>query len=73
MKRDGWYLEVNMLNGNPVKDWIDSLQAFWPAVQVLSGDVNEAIETHRKLIYIWRTVGFLPEGFRYSHKLTVYS
>jgi len=63
MKKEGWYFEVNMYNGQPTKDWIESLQAFWPAVQVLHGDLSNAIELHHKLYSIWRWSGFLPEAF----------
>jgi hypothetical protein len=62
-KRGGWYLEVNMHSGELTNDNIDSLQAFWPAVQVLCGDINSAIETHNKLHIVSKSLGFLPEAY----------
>ena len=57
VKKDGWYLEVNMKNGQLVKDWVDALQAFWPAVQVLIGDVDQAVDMHHRHYAIWKAWG----------------
>lgn len=40
----------------------DSLSAFWPALQVLAGDLKPAIETHEAHTLVARKYyGFLPE------------
>jgi ER degradation enhancer, mannosidase alpha-like 1 len=35
-----------MKNGEKAFDTLDSLSAFWPGLQVLAGDVENAIKSH---------------------------
>ncbi|KAG6378813.1 glycoside hydrolase family 47 protein [Boletus reticuloceps] len=55
------YRIVNPHTGDRLYTTIDSLSAFWPGLQVLGGDVANAIKSH--LIYwnIWRRHSGLPE------------
>ncbi|GKV42259.1 hypothetical protein SLEP1_g49682 [Rubroshorea leprosula] len=41
----------------------NSLQAFWPGLQVLAGDIDPAIRTHTAFFTVWKRYGFTPEGF----------
>ena len=61
------YVNVEMGTGNTATHWIDSLQAAFPGVQLLSGDVEEAICHHALYYSMWRKYGCLPE--RYNWKL----
>jgi len=61
------YVNVEMETGNTATNWIDSLQAAFPGVQVLHGDLEEAICHHALYYSIWRKYGCLPE--RYNWKL----
>lgn len=61
------YVNVEMATGNTATNWIDSLQAAFPGVQLLSGDVEEAICHHALYYSMWRKYGCLPE--RYNWKL----
>lgn len=61
------YVNVEMESGNTATSWIDSLQAAFPGVQVLYGDVQEAICHHALYYSMWRKYGCLPE--RYNWKL----
>ncbi|XP_033095276.1 ER degradation-enhancing alpha-mannosidase-like protein 3 isoform X2 [Anneissia japonica] len=45
------------------KNFMDSLLAFWPGLQVLFGDVKPAIETHELLYQVIQKHNFLPEAF----------
>ncbi|XP_071948270.1 ER degradation-enhancing alpha-mannosidase-like protein 3 [Antedon mediterranea] len=45
------------------KNFMDSLLAFWPGLQVLFGDVKPAIETHELLYQVMQKHNFLPEAF----------
>ncbi|CAG2182176.1 unnamed protein product, partial [Oppiella nova] len=45
---------------------IDSLQAAWAGVQVLAGDIEEAICGHALYYNIWRKYGVLPERFNWQ-------
>eukprot|EP00249_Psilotum_nudum_P018218 c26697_g1_i1 orf=127-2067(+) len=60
---DPWYFEVNMNSAVVVWPLFNSLQAFWPGLQVLAGDVEPAIRTHRAFFSVWKKFGFTPEGF----------
>ncbi|KAK3283484.1 alpha-mannosidase, partial [Cymbomonas tetramitiformis] len=63
LRRDPWYVEVNMNTGSVVWPVFNSLQAFWPGLQVLAGDVEAAARTHRAFFSVWQHYGFTPEGF----------
>ncbi|XP_047311146.1 alpha-mannosidase I MNS4 [Impatiens glandulifera] len=60
---DPWYVEVNMNSAALVWPLFNSLQAFWPGLQVLAGDVDPAIRTHAAFFSVWKKYGFTPEGF----------
>uniref|UniRef100_A0A7C9E9Z4 alpha-1,2-Mannosidase n=1 Tax=Opuntia streptacantha TaxID=393608 RepID=A0A7C9E9Z4_OPUST len=60
---DPWYVEVNMDSAAIVWPLFNSLQAFWPGLQVLAGDVGPAIRTHAAFYSVWKRYGFTPEGF----------
>jgi len=42
----GQYRTVNMHSGDVAYLTVDSLSAFWPGLQVLAGDVQNAIKLH---------------------------
>ncbi|KAL3812526.1 hypothetical protein ACJIZ3_013794 [Penstemon smallii] len=60
---DPWYVEVNMNSAALVWPLFNSLQAFWPGLQVLAGDIEPAIRTHAAFFSVWKKYGFTPEGF----------
>uniref|UniRef100_A0A7N0TKH9 alpha-1,2-Mannosidase n=1 Tax=Kalanchoe fedtschenkoi TaxID=63787 RepID=A0A7N0TKH9_KALFE len=60
---DPWYVEVNMDSAAIVWPLFNSLQAFWPGLQVLAGDLDPAIRTHSAFFSVWKRYGFTPEGF----------
>merc|ERR1719418_365133 len=45
------------------KHFIDALGAFWPGLQVLTGDLKPAIESHEILYQIMQRHNFIPEAF----------
>ncbi|XP_065067856.1 ER degradation-enhancing alpha-mannosidase-like protein 3 [Rhopilema esculentum] len=47
----------------PIRSFVDSLQAFWPGLQVLMGDLKPAIETHEMLYEVAKRHKFIPEAF----------
>ncbi|XP_010542915.1 PREDICTED: alpha-mannosidase I MNS4 isoform X2 [Tarenaya hassleriana] len=63
LHKDPWYVEVNMDSAAIVWPLFNSLQAFWPGLQVLAGDIDPAIRTHTAFFSVWRRYGFTPEGF----------
>uniref|UniRef100_A0A8C9W0C3 alpha-1,2-Mannosidase n=1 Tax=Scleropages formosus TaxID=113540 RepID=A0A8C9W0C3_SCLFO len=60
------YVNVNMFNGQIMNTWIDSLQAFFPGLQVLNGDVENAICLHAFYYAIWKRFGALPERYNWQ-------
>ncbi|KAG8191658.1 hypothetical protein JTE90_016448 [Oedothorax gibbosus] len=60
------YVNVNMIDGSTLTLWIDSLQAAFSGVQVLTGDIEEAICSHALYYSIWRRFGALPERFNWQ-------
>lgn len=58
-----WYLDADMWSGQTVSLGQSSLAAFWPGLQVLTGEVEDAIETTRAHYAVWRRYGCLPEGY----------
>lgn len=48
LSTDDWfqYRIVNPHTGDQVYSTIDSLSAFWPGLQVLGGDISNAIKSH---------------------------
>lgn len=62
------YVNVHMNSGEIMNTWIDSLQAAFSGVQVLHGDIEEAICSHAIYYAIWQKYGALPERFNWKLK-----
>ncbi|XP_041377881.1 ER degradation-enhancing alpha-mannosidase-like protein 1 [Gigantopelta aegis] len=62
------YVNVDMRTGDTANTWIDALQAAWSGVQVLNGDIEEAICSHALYYSIWRKYGSLPERYNWQLK-----
>jgi len=63
INHDNWYLPVDMHSGNTKYTWTDSLSAFWPGLQVIVGDVDQAIQAHSKFLSLWNKYSAVPERF----------
>ncbi|CAI5461801.1 unnamed protein product [Closterium sp. Yama58-4] len=61
-----WYHDAHMHTGSPTYRQFASLQAFWPALQVLAGDVAAANATHRQFFSVWEKFGLLPERYLFD-------
>lgn len=60
---DAWTVFTNVvtLSGQQVTQWIDSLLAFFPGLQVLGGQVSAAVSLHTFFLKLWNTYDGLPE------------
>ncbi|KAK7061652.1 alpha-1,2-mannosidase [Favolaschia claudopus] len=58
-----WYRPVYMNTGDAAYYTVDSLSAFWPGLQVLGGDVQNAIKLHMMYYNLWRKHSGLPEVY----------
>ncbi|XP_075662117.1 alpha-mannosidase I MNS5-like isoform X3 [Castanea sativa] len=48
---------------------LTSLQAFWPGLQVLVGDIAAANSSHREFFHVWEKFGVLPERYLLDHQM----
>jgi ER degradation enhancer, mannosidase alpha-like 1 len=62
------YKNINMETGDLAAVWIDSLGAFFPGLQVIFGDVNNAIRHHFLYYTIWERYSSLPERFSFTEQ-----
>ncbi|KAI5949932.1 hypothetical protein KGF57_004442 [Candida theae] len=58
---------VGTEDGVIFSDWIDSLGAFWSGLQVLTGHLSHAIQTHIVYLKIWDYFDSIPERWIYAH------
>jgi mannosidase alpha-like ER degradation enhancer 2 len=61
-----WYGHADMNTGRRTKTWFGALDAFFPAVLALSGDVHAAIRLQESCLKMWNACGIEPELFDYK-------
>ncbi|KZT24443.1 glycoside hydrolase family 47 protein [Neolentinus lepideus HHB14362 ss-1] len=68
-----WFRSVSIHTGDVTYYTTDSLSAFWPGLQVLAGDIENAIKSHLVYWNIWKRHAGLPEiydtNFMYATSL----
>ncbi|KAI3860135.1 hypothetical protein MKX03_037094 [Papaver bracteatum] len=62
-RHGAWYHEADMRSGTATYWQLTSLQAFWPGLQVLVGDIAAANVSHREFFHVWQKFGVLPERY----------
>ncbi len=62
---EGFFPNVNVKSGLELSEWIDALGGFFPGLQALSGDIPNAILSHRIYLKLWNYYGAIPE--RWNH------
>lgn len=55
------FSNIGVYDGNIMTNWIDLLGAFWPGVQVLTGQLTDAVKTHLVYLKIWDSFDLIPE------------
>ena len=65
---DGWYHEAHLNTGVATHVQATSLQAFWPGMQTLIGDLEAARATHARFGSVWDKYGVFPERFMYREQ-----
>lgn len=63
LKREDWYMWSHMEKGTVSLPIFQSLEAFWPGLLSLTGDIDGAMKTLLNYHQIWRQFGFLPEFY----------
>ncbi len=61
-----WYGHADMNTGVRTKTWWGALDAFFPAVLVLAGDVDRAARLQESSVRMWNAEGIEPDHFDYS-------
>jgi len=51
------------------RNHMDALLAFWPGLQVMTGDLKSAIELHEMLYQVVRKHKFIPEAFTTDYRI----
>jgi alpha-mannosidase len=62
------FRNVGTNDGVVFGNWIDLLGAFWPGLQVLTGQLKDAIKTHMVYLKIWDHFDLIPERWRFDMK-----
>ncbi|XP_062248617.1 ER degradation-enhancing alpha-mannosidase-like protein 2 [Platichthys flesus] len=68
---DDWYLWVQMHKGTVSMPVFQSLEAFWPGLQSLLGNLEDAVRTFQNYVSVWRQFGGLPEFYSIPQGYTV--
>ncbi|XP_004523940.1 uncharacterized protein LOC101452293 [Ceratitis capitata] len=63
LKKEDWYIWAHMNKGHVTLPVFQSLEAFWPGVLSMFGDIAPAMRTLVKYSTVWRKYGFLPEFY----------
>ena len=63
LKRDDWHIWASMSKGQLTLPVFQSLQAFWPGLLSLLGDISSAMKSLHNMHNIWKQYGFLPEFY----------
>src|SRR6266581_969520 len=66
-----WYRHADMLTGEPTATVFGALDAFFPAVLALSGDIDRARRLYDSCYEMWMMHGIEPERFDYRTKRIV--
>jgi mannosidase alpha-like ER degradation enhancer 2 len=66
-----WYGHADMNNGIRTKTTSGALDAFFPAVLALDGDLNRARSLQDSMFEMWQVNGIEPEEFDYSSRKTI--
>ncbi|XP_069608238.1 ER degradation-enhancing alpha-mannosidase-like protein 2 [Ranitomeya imitator] len=70
-KYDDWYVWVQMYKGTVSMPIFQSLEAFWPGLQSLIGDIGNAMRTFLNYYTVWKQFGGLPEFYNIPQGYTV--
>lgn len=67
MRHDDWFFWVSMSTGQVTMPVFQSLEAFWPGMLTLTGDLDGARKSLYNYHQVWRQYGFTPEFYDVVH------
>jgi mannosidase alpha-like ER degradation enhancer 2 len=68
-----WYGQVEMESGRRTASEFGALQAFYPAVLAMAGDLRRARKLQDSALRMWKLHGIEPEGIDYRTMRTLYA
>uniref|UniRef100_A0A914CQ79 alpha-1,2-Mannosidase n=1 Tax=Acrobeloides nanus TaxID=290746 RepID=A0A914CQ79_9BILA len=71
IRKDDWFLWVSMTKGQVTFPYFQSLEAFWPGVLALLGDVDDAARIMLTYNQVVRQYGFAPEFYNLPNQEAV--
>ncbi|XP_034181135.1 ER degradation-enhancing alpha-mannosidase-like protein 2 isoform X1 [Osmia lignaria lignaria] len=63
IRRDDWHLWVSMTKGQVTLPVFQSLDAYWPGVLSLFGEIGDAMKSLHNYHRVWKQFGFTPEFY----------
>uniref|UniRef100_A0A0K8TE01 alpha-1,2-Mannosidase n=1 Tax=Lygus hesperus TaxID=30085 RepID=A0A0K8TE01_LYGHE len=63
LKKNNWYIWASMHKGQVTLPVFQSLEAYWPGVLTLIGDVETALRSMHNYNSVWKQYGFTPEFY----------
>ncbi|XP_053984271.1 ER degradation-enhancing alpha-mannosidase-like protein 2 [Hylaeus volcanicus] len=63
VRRDDWHLWVSMTKGQVTLPVFQSLDAYWPGVLSLFGEIGDAMRSVHNYHRVWKQFGFTPEFY----------
>jgi len=63
LRKDDWYFWVAMKNGQVTLPLFQSLEAFWPGMLSMVGDIEPALKSLHNYHQVWKQFGFTPEFY----------
>ncbi|XP_058810862.1 ER degradation-enhancing alpha-mannosidase-like protein 2 [Phymastichus coffea] len=63
IRREDWHLWVSMTKGQVTLPVFQSLDAYWPGVLSLFGEVGDAMKSLHNYHKVWKQFGFTPEFY----------
>ncbi|XP_033119644.1 ER degradation-enhancing alpha-mannosidase-like protein 2 [Anneissia japonica] len=67
IKKDDWYMWVQMSKGVVTVPVFQSLEAFWPGLQSMMGKIDDGMKSLHNYYQVWQQLGFLPEFYNIVH------
>lgn len=61
-----WYGHADMNTGKRTRSWFGALDAFFPAVLALAGDIDRAAGLQESCFSMWKQYGIEPDQFDYA-------
>ncbi|XP_015127051.1 ER degradation-enhancing alpha-mannosidase-like protein 2 [Diachasma alloeum] len=63
LRREDWHLWVSMTEGQVTLPVFQSLDAYWPGVLSLFGEITDAMKSLHNYHRVWKQYGFTPEFY----------